>query len=155
MTFNAMRLQKVMDTPFSFYGAITGQVSSKNLNIWEKMAIGGMNGVRAYPAGTAFGDQGYVINLEVRYLMPAWLDSIPGRVHLVALYDTGTINYNKNTWSTANNSVTLNGAGVGITWSDPNNFFIQGYYAHTIGDIPSTISSSASGQFRLQLIKYF
>jgi len=155
MTFNAMRLQKVMDTPISFYGAITGQVSSKNLNIWEKMAIGGMNGVRAYPAGTAFGDQGYVINLEVRYLMPAWRDSIPGRVHLVALYDTGTINYNKNIWSTANNSATLNGAGVGITWSDPNNFFIQGYYAHTIGGIPSTISSNASGQFRLQLIKYF
>lgn len=155
LAFQTMRLQDVMETPFSLYGAVNGQVASKNLNIWEKMSLGGMYGVRSYPAGAAFGDQGYIVNLEARYLLPKWSNSIPGSIHLILLYDTGYLNYNKNVWAPANNSVTLNGAGVGVTWSDPNNFSFKGYYAHTVGQIPSTITSSASEQFWLQLIKYF
>jgi hemolysin activation/secretion protein len=155
LAFNGMRLQNVMDTPFSLYGAVNGQIASKNLNIWEKMELGGMYGVRAYPAGTAFGDQGYIINLETRYLLPFSSDSIPGRIHVLALYDTGTVNYNKNPWAPINNTVTLNGAGVGVTWSDPRNFTVKGYYAHKVGNSPSTVNASASGQFWIQGVKYF
>lgn len=152
--FNAMRLQRVTDT-VSFYGSINGQVASKNLDIWEKMELGGMYGVRAYPAGTAFGDQGYIMNLEARLLLPSVSESMPGKMHLVALFDTGTIQYNKNTWVSGNNNVTLSGAGVGVTWSDPNNFAAKAYYAHKVGSAPETINSSASGQFWLQFVKYF
>ena len=152
--FNAMRLQRVTDT-VSFYGSVNGQVASKNLDIWEKMELGGMYGVRAYPAGTAFGDQGYILNLEARLLLPSFSESMPGKMHLVALFDTGTIQYNKNTWVAGNNNVTLSGAGVGVTWSDPNNFAAKAYYAHKVGSAPETINSSASGQFWLQFVKYF
>lgn len=155
LAFNGMRLQNVFNTPFSLYGAVNGQVASKNLDIWEKMELGGMYGVRAYPAGTAFGDQGYIVNLEARYLLPAWSESIPGRVSLIALYDTGTVNYNKNPWAPVNNTVTLNGAGVGITWADFNNFSVKGYYAHKVGNTPTTLNASAPGQFWIQLVKYF
>lgn len=155
LAFNGMRLQNVFDTPFSLYGAVNGQVASKNLDIWEKMELGGMYGVRAYPAGTAFGDQGYIVNLEARYLLPAWSQSIPGRVSLIALYDTGSINYNKNPWAPVNNTVTLNGTGVGVTWADFNNFSVKGYYAHKVGSTPPTLTASAPGQFWIQLVKYF
>ncbi|CAM3824856.1 ShlB/FhaC/HecB family hemolysin secretion/activation protein [Polynucleobacter arcticus] len=155
LAFNGMRLQNVMDTPFSLYGAVNGQIASKNLNIWEKMELGGMYGVRAYPAGTAFGDQGYIVNLEVRYLLPAWSAPIPGRVSLIALYDTGSVIYNKNPLEAGNNTVTLNGAGVGLTWADLNNFTVKGYYAHKIGNTPATLNTSATGQFWIQLVKYF
>lgn len=155
LAFNGMRLQNVFDTPFSLYGAINGQIASKNLDIWEKMELGGMYGVRAYPAGTAFGDQGYIVNLEARYLLPAWSESMPGRVSLVALYDTGSVNYNKNPWAPVNNTVTLNGAGAGITWANLNDFAVKGYYAHKIGSTPSTLNTSAPGQFWIQLVKYF
>jgi hemolysin activation/secretion protein len=155
LAFNGMRLQNVMDTPFSLYGAVNGQVASKNLNIWEKMELGGMYGVRAYPAGTAFGDQGYIVNLEARYLLPVWSESIPGRVSLVGLYDTGTVQFNKNPWLAGDNTVTLSGAGVGLTWADLNNFSMKGYYAHKIGNTPSTLNASATGQFWIQLVKYF
>ena len=155
LAFNGMRLQNVMDTPFSLYGAVNGQIASKNLNIWEKMELGGMYGVRAYPAGTAFGDQGYIVNLEVRYLLPVLSESIPGRVSLVALYDTGSVQFNKNPWLPSNNTVTLNGAGVGVTWAELNNFSVKGYYAHKIGNTPPTLNASATGQFWIQLVKYF
>ena len=155
LALNGMRLQNVFDTPFSLYGAANGQLASKNLDIWEKMELGGMYGVRAYPAGTAFGDQGYIVNLEARYLLPVMAESIPGRVSLVALYDTGSINYNKNPWTPVNNTVTLNGAGGGLTWAELNNFTVKGYYAHKVGNTPSTLNASAPGQFWIQMIKYF
>jgi hemolysin activation/secretion protein len=155
LAFNAMRLQNVFESPFSLYGAVNGQLASKNLDIWEKMELGGMYGVRAYPAGTAFGDQGYILNLEARYLLPFFSDSVPGRVQLVALYDNGSINYNKNPWAPINNSVTLSGVGGGITWSEFNDFSIKGYYARKVGTTPTTIAQSAPGQFWIQAIKYF
>lgn len=154
LAFNAMRLQRVTDT-VSIYAAINGQVASKNLDIWEKMELGGMYGVRAYPAGTAFGDQGYIVNLEARLLLPTWSEGLPGKMHLLALFDTGTIHYNKNTWTDTKNTVTLNGAGVGFMWSDPDNFAVKGYYARKVGNSPDTINASASGQFWLQFVKYF
>jgi hemolysin activation/secretion protein len=155
LAFNGMRLQSVLDTPLSLYGGINGQVASKNLDIWEKMELGGMYGVRAYPAGTAFGDQGYILNVEARWLLPVLSDSMPGRVNLIALYDNGSIQYNKNPWVPMNNTVTLSGFGGGLTWSEFNNFSVKGYYAHKIGNTPTTLAASAPGQFWIQLVKYF
>ena len=60
-----MRLQGVTDT-LSLYAAFNGQVASKNLDNSEKMGLGGPAGVRAYPTGEAYGDQGYILNLEAR-----------------------------------------------------------------------------------------
>ncbi len=154
LAFNAMRLQRITES-FSLYGAINGQIASKNLDIWEKMELGGMYGVRAYPAGTAFGDQGYLLTIEARFLLPKLSDSIVGRIQLIGLFDTGSIQYNKNKWSSEDNAVSLSGAGVGVMWSDPNNFSVKGYYAHKVGSSPDTLQSSASGQFWVQLVKYF
>jgi hemolysin activation/secretion protein len=154
LAFNAMRLQRITDT-VSFYAAVNGQLASKNLDIWEKMELGGMYGVRAYSAGTAFGDQGYILNLEARWLLPTWSEGMPGRMHVLALFDTGTVQYNKNSLTDGSNTATLSGAGVGLMWSDPNNFALKAYYAHKVGGTPDTINSSAPGQFWVQLVKYF
>ena len=55
--FHAMRLQS-LPGPFSLYASIRGQVASKNLDISEKMELGGAYAVRAYPEGEAYADQG-------------------------------------------------------------------------------------------------
>src|SRR5205085_11147630 len=47
LTYSAMRLQR-LGGPFSLYGAVNGQLASKNLDVSEKMELGGMNAVRAY-----------------------------------------------------------------------------------------------------------
>ncbi|TBR14535.1 MAG: ShlB/FhaC/HecB family hemolysin secretion/activation protein, partial [Lysobacter sp.] len=65
---NATRLQRVTDR-LSLYGGVTAQWASKNLDSSEKLVLGGMDGVRAYPQGEAFGDEGYLATLEARLLL--------------------------------------------------------------------------------------
>lgn len=53
VSFSAAREQN-LGGPFSAQLSIEGQAASKNLDISEKMELGGMNAVRAYPEGEAF-----------------------------------------------------------------------------------------------------
>ena len=124
--YNAARLQSVTDK-VSLYGAINGQFASKNLDISEKMGLGGMYGVRAYPVGEAYADEGYIATLEARLLLPKFSESMPGQMHLVGFVDTGGVSINKNPWTSSDNSRTLSGAGVGLTWADYNNFVVNTY----------------------------
>src|SRR5205085_4169849 len=66
--FSAARLQGVTNR-LSLYAGINGQFAGKNLDISEKIGLGGMYGVRAYPQGEGYGDEGYIVNLEARYLL--------------------------------------------------------------------------------------
>lgn len=153
--FNAMRLQNVTDV-VSLYGAISGQVASKNLDVSEKMSLGGMYGVRAYPVGEAYADEGYLMTLEARLLLPKFSQQMPGQVHLIAFADSGTVTINKNAWdSSIDNRRTLSGAGLGLSWIDPGNFAVRTYYAHKIGNEAATSAPDESGRFWIQAVKYF
>ncbi|MCJ7798920.1 MAG: ShlB/FhaC/HecB family hemolysin secretion/activation protein, partial [Polaromonas sp.] len=83
--FSAMRLQRVGKS-VSLYAGLNGQVGSKNLDVSEKMELGGMNGVRAYPAGEAYADQGYLLTLEARLRLPTPA-RLPGQVQLIGFVD--------------------------------------------------------------------
>ncbi len=152
--FNATRLQNVTER-VSLYAAITGQLASKNLNIFEKMPLGGPYGVRAYPVGEAYSDEAYVATLEVRYLLPRVWDEMPGQMHLIGFADIGTGIINKDPWTNGDNRRTLSGAGIGLTWADYKNFMANMYYAHKLGDEKATAAPDQSGQFWIQVVKYF
>ncbi|MHB8915182.1 MAG: ShlB/FhaC/HecB family hemolysin secretion/activation protein [Thiobacillus sp.] len=154
LTFHAARLQRATDR-ISLYGAINGQLASKNLDISEKMGLGGPYAVRAYPVGEAYADQGYVVNLEARLLLPKFYDRMPGQMQLVGFVDTGRVTINKNPWTTGDNSRTLSGAGVGLTWEDYNNFAVRTYWAHKLGNEVATSAPDKDGRFWIQLVKYF
>jgi hemolysin activation/secretion protein len=152
--FSAMRLQRVTDT-ISLYAAVNGQVASKNLDSSEKMELGGMNAVRAYPEGEAYADQGYVLTLEARLLLPKFSQQMPGQVHLIGFVDTGSVTINKNPWGPGDNRRTLSGAGVGLNWSENNNFLVRAYYARKLGNEVATSAPDKSGRFWIQAVKYF
>lgn len=154
VNFSAMRLQAVTDT-LSLYGSISGQIASKNLDVSEKMELGGMYGVRAYPAGEAYADQGYLMTVEARLLLPKFSEQMPGQMQLVAFADTGTVRTNKNAWSAGSNRRTLSGGGLGLNWSDPDNFMVRTYYARKLGNAVATSAPDASGRFWIQAVKYF
>src|SRR5262249_40951483 len=63
--YSCARLQRLGQTLF-LYAALVGQVASKNLDSSEKFGLGGPFGVRAYPTGEATGDEGLLVNLELR-----------------------------------------------------------------------------------------
>ncbi|MGV8941995.1 MAG: ShlB/FhaC/HecB family hemolysin secretion/activation protein [Lysobacter sp.] len=151
---NATRLQRVTDV-LSLHASVTGQMASKNLDASEKMVLGGMDGVRAYPQGEGFGDQGYLVNLEARFLLAGLSQSVPGQVHLLGFADAGKITINKNPWNAADNDRTLSGMGVGAMWGDPGNFAVRTYYARKLGGEDALSAPDKSGRFWIQAIKYF
>ena len=153
--FSAMRLQSVTDS-FSIYAAINGQIASKNLDSSEQMELGGMYGVRAYPEGEGYGDEGYVLNLEARLQLPKFSERMPGQMQLIGFADTGTVRINKNPWpGSGANRRTLSGAGVGLNWSEANNFAVRTYYAFKLGNEKAESAPDRSGRFWIQAVKYF
>ena len=151
---NAARVQRVTDI-VSLRAAVSGQVASKNLDPSEKMVLGGMDGVRGYPQGEGFGDQGYLASLEGSLLLAGLSAHVPGQVHLLAFVDTGHITINKNPWSVGDNSRSLSSAGVGMTWDAPGNFAVRTYYARKLGSEDAISAPDKSGRFWIQGVKYF
>jgi hemolysin activation/secretion protein len=145
--FSAARLQNVTES-VSLYGAINGQLASKNMDVSEKMELGGMYGVRAYPEGEAYADQGYVLNLEARM-------GLSQRVQLIGFVDHGSVTTNKDAWTTGPNRRTLSAAGVGLSWADNNNFVVKAYYAHKLGNEKALSAPDSAGRFWIQAVKYF
>lgn len=152
--FNVARLQRVTDR-VSLYGAIYGQFASKNLDISEKMGLGGMYAVRAYPVGEAYSDEGYVASLEARLLLPKFSEGMPGQMHLIGFADSGTGTINKNPWTTEQNRRTLSGAGIGLNWEDYNNFVVNLYWAQKVGNEVANSAPDKNGRFWFQIVKYF
>jgi len=152
--FNVARLQRVTDR-VSLYGSVTGQLASKNLDPSEKLVLGGMDGIRAYPQGEGFGDEGYMASLEARLLLVGLSDHVPGQVHLLGFVDNGHVTINQHPWYVGSNSRTLSSVGVGATWDTPGDFSVRTYYAHKLGSESALSAPDRSGRFWIQGVKYF
>ena len=151
---SASRLQNVFG-PLSLYGSVRGQAAFQNLDISEKMELGGASAVRAYPEGEAYGDQGYVATLEARLLLPNWLRGLPGQVHLIGFVDTGYVTQNYSPWTSGPNTASRSGVGIGLTWAETNNFSVSVGYAHRLGNQMATSAPDRWGRLWVQVIKYF
>jgi hemolysin activation/secretion protein len=152
--FNVARLQRFSNT-FSVNASLTGQLASKNLDPSEKLVLGGMEGIRAYPQGEAFGDDGYLANVEARLLLGGLSARVPGDVHLLGFVDAGHVTINHDPWDDSPNARNLYGAGVGLGWSDPGNFSVRAYYAVSLGSEEAMSAPDKSGRFWIHAIKYF
>ena len=152
--FNAMRLQSVTGS-LSLYAALQGQLASQNLDVSEKMGLGGASAVRAYPEGEGYVDQGYVLNVEARLSLPKWVELMPGQLQLVGFLDSGTGRPNKNAWDGEPNRRTLSGGGLGLNWFEGSQFAVKAYYAHKIGAAAATSAPDSDGRFWINAAKYF
>ncbi len=153
--FTGSRVQSLKGA-VSLSAAVHGQLASKNLDVSEKMELGGSGGVRAYPEGEAYGDQGYVLNLEARDALPKF-SPLPGMFQLIGFVDTGTVTINQNLWAgaTGANRRTLSGTGLGLDWSTPGGFMVQTYLAHKLGNAAATSSPDSMNRFWIQGSKFF
>jgi hemolysin activation/secretion protein len=154
LAFSVVRLQNLYG-PLSLYGVVHGQVASKNLDISEKMELGGAYGVRAYPEGDAYGDEGYVMNLEARLLLPRFWRPLPGQVQLFGFFDNGQVTDSKSPWTTGSNHASRTGAGLGLAWADYNDFTAKVFYAHEIGDAVADSEPDKPGRLWVQVAKLF
>ena len=137
----------------SLYVSFFGQKAGKNLDSSEKMILGGINGVRAYPQGEAPGDSGYLLNVELRYAFN--VAALPGTWQAAGFLDTGEVTINENPFTAQDNRRRLSGGGVGLEWSQPGNFSLRLALAHRIGNERATAGSDDRSRAWLQAIKYF
>ena len=102
------RLQRVSEqTTLSLRWS--GQLASRNLNSSEGFGLGGANAVRAFPSGEGSGDQGGLVQLELRHR------STPECSPFV-FYDAGRVTLEKAPTAVGSNSRMLSGAGVGTRY---------------------------------------
>ncbi|MDB5447767.1 MAG: Polypeptide-transport-associated domain protein ShlB-type [Phenylobacterium sp.] len=154
VTFDAARLQE-LGGPLALYGEVRGQFASKNLDSSEKMELGGAYGVRAYPEGEAYGDQGYIATLEARLRLAELSEHTGGQLQAVAFVDQGSVTANKNPWTAGPNHRDLSAAGVGLTWADPHDLVVKVSYAFKLSDERAISAPDRSGRLWVQLSKFF
>jgi hemolysin activation/secretion protein len=155
LSFEAARLQTFGSSPFSLYGEVRGQLASKNLDSSEKMELGGAYGVRAYPEGEAYGDQGYIATLEARLKLAALSRPLHGDVQALVFVDNGSVTYDRSPWAAGPNARTLSAAGVGLTWADRHGLAARVSYAFELGDEPALSAPDHGGRLWFQISKNF
>ena len=155
LALEVARLQSLGDSPLTLYGEARGQLASKNLDSSEKMELGGAYGVRAYPEGEAYGDQGYILTAEARLRLVSLSDLSHGNLQAVVFADHGEVTLNKNPWRAGDNSRSLSAAGVGLTWSDRRDLLIKVSYAFKLGSGQATSAPDRSGRLWVQVSKLF
>jgi hemolysin activation/secretion protein len=93
--------------------ALSGQLASRNLDSYQKFALGGVNGVRGYPAGEAVGDEGWLASGELYHAVnAAFIPSL--------FYNAGGVRLNETPFLTGRNVRTLRGYGAAVrgSWRD-------------------------------------
>jgi len=152
------RLQRLTDQ-LNLLFAYAGQAANKNLTAAEKMALGGPNGVRAYPVGEAPGDVGQVGTLELRWLVPK-VQVFGGDLTLSTFIDHGQVLTQKNQppaiAAVSANKRSITGAGVGVSLGREGNFLLRMDIATPLDDeTPVSDSKKVDPRIWVQAIKWF
>ncbi len=136
------RLQRVTDKD-TFAVSLTGQWAGSNLNSSDKFSLGGSYGVRAYPQGEASGDEGAILNVELRH---RFMPQLQG----VIFYDYGRIKINHEQYIAGDNMRSIAGAGMGINAQVFGKISLDGYLAwSTQGGTPTSEHGASERSSRL------
>jgi hemolysin activation/secretion protein len=143
--WNINRLQSLpsVSDRLSLWLSATGQGASGNLDSSQKMGLGGPYSVRAYDQGAVSGDQGHQASVELRYQ----LGSFQRPLQVSLFYDVGRVRINHQPWAavTGPDTVTLQGAGVGLVWRGHDRFTLGFSLARPVGDSPAAVQHSRTG----------
>lgn len=136
----------------ALYVAVSGQWASRNLDPSQQLVLGGPLSVRAYDVSAISGDTGWELTTEVRHTFPqAW----HGQWQAIAFVDDAHLTIDKNVFAPGPNSVSLNGAGVGLNWAGPDRWTAGLTLAAPIGSRPGLLGSTNSVRAWAQVNKAF
>lgn len=146
-----VRLQSLTSNALIYLTA-SGQWAHSNLDSSQRMSIGGPQTVRAYDTGAVSGDKGYFLSAEYRYKLS---QNLGGQWQAVSFLDSAHVIVNVNTWpgTTSENSATLNGVGLGLNWSGPDQWGLKAYVAKPVGAVPSLAGLARSTRVWVELVR--
>ncbi|MDD3466395.1 MAG: ShlB/FhaC/HecB family hemolysin secretion/activation protein [Campylobacterales bacterium] len=111
----SLQRQQLLIQDLALTATFQAQIANKNLDSSEKMYLGGMYAVRAYPTNEAGGDMGWLASIGVKY-------SITQKWNVTPFLDSGRILQHHSVWSGANNgspnSYNLYGTGIELGYVD-------------------------------------
>jgi hemolysin activation/secretion protein len=128
----------------SVFVRIAGQLTSDNLDSYEKFALGGPDSVRAYPASDTLVDEAVLYSVEWRRRFGNGARMLEG----VLFYDRAHGNFNAAPWDSSANHVRLNGTGIGVNWSVNDRVTLRSTVARR-GDRPMTAAPDDDYQYNL------
>ncbi len=111
------------------YVRLSAQKSNKNLDSSESFGLGGSNGVRAFPVGEGYGDEGWLTQWELRRHSKHFEPYI--------FYDIGNVKTNAKPFDGSGNKRTLSGAGIG-TKMNYNKFSLDASVAWRLAGEPES-----------------
>ena len=141
--FNHVRYWKLWNLRFEAHA----QLANRGLDGSERFYLGGLSGVRAYPASETSGDTGYTATMELRRAT-----GIEG-LEAAAFIDVGEVNRFKDYGSDHRK---LAGWGLGLRYSKPNDWHAQFDYAWKIdGEDYVSEDHNHKGRMWFQIYKMF
>ena len=150
-TLTYARLQGLSEHD-ALYVNLFGQWANNNLDPSEKMVAGGPYTVRGYDMGALSGDQGALLQIELRHeLGKLWA----GQTQVSAFIDSEHVTINHDTWTSGDNGATLSGAGVGLNWAGADQWSAKAYVAAPVGATPALIGHTNSARAWLEIDKGF
>jgi len=136
----------------TFYGALSAQLASTNLDSSEKFILGGPNAIRAYPVGEGSGDSGWLVNLELRQDLPR--PAGLAAMQLTGFVDAGGIRLHHRPWTGAvtnignDNRYELAGAGIGLNLALPSGISLRASLSTPIGSNPGRTAAGRDSDGR-------
>jgi len=158
--YSIARLQN-LGAATSLYAGLSGQFATKNLDSSEKFVLGGATGLRGYPTGEAVGDEGLLVNLELR-------QNVSDSLQFTGFLEHGEIRLHKDPWAgwqgpntRISNRYGLSDYGVAMNWHQPGRLVVRASVAHPIGNNPGrdvngkdSDGRKSGVHFWLQIVKF-
>ncbi len=138
--FDLARLQS-LPAHFTLFGRLSAQLANDNLDSSEAFGLGGVNGVRAYPSGEGFGDEGWLGQIELRYTVKAFTP--------YTFYDGGQVAIKSHPFASGTNSRSVSGTGVGLRASYLGLSADANVAWRTVGGIQQSDTQNRDPQFWL------
>ncbi|MDY4295534.1 MULTISPECIES: ShlB/FhaC/HecB family hemolysin secretion/activation protein [unclassified Xanthomonas] len=122
---------------WGLYVGANGQFASKNLDSSEKFLLGGPSGVRGHAVGEGSGDNGWLVNAELRR---DFLVARHVRAQALLFADHGHVRQHIDPWAGSvmpwsGNAYDLSSAGIGLNLQGER-WSLRGAWAHRLGDNP-------------------
>ncbi|MDZ4255459.1 MAG: ShlB/FhaC/HecB family hemolysin secretion/activation protein [Sulfuritalea sp.] len=137
-----------LNARWSYNVALSGQFAGNNLDSTERMSLGGPTALRAYPTGEATGDEGWLVNFNLRR-------SFGNTVAATFFYDVGGITLNHSTWANWNagnpnlpNRYTLSGLGAALDWRLTPATLLSAILAVPVGSNPGRDANNLNADGR-------
>jgi hemolysin activation/secretion protein len=129
----ALTWQQPLTTQTSAFVSYTAQLANRNLDTSEKMQLGGINGVRAYPTGEGSGSDAQLVQLELRH-------ALENGFTIAGLYDWGQVWQQHDPYypgGPTNNHLTYKGYGASVSYTTSSGMTMKAIWARRQGDNPN------------------